>query len=101
MDMESAIIIYIVALLIIIIAHCLVVTEFANIAEEKGFARRRYWHFCFWLGFAGYLIVIALPNRKLTELSKVLSGLDVDSTASKTVAATPAPKAATNYLPEL
>lgn len=99
MEMGLAIIIYLVALMIIIVVHCLVVGEFANIAEEKGFERRRYWHFCFWLGFVGFLIVIALPNRNLAALSKALSGLKVDSTESKTTAS--AQRAAANYLPEL
>ncbi|MEG0638723.1 MAG: hypothetical protein RR824_01710 [Clostridia bacterium] len=52
-----------------------IASEFANIAEEKGYESRRYWHFCFWLSIVGYLIVIALPDRKLAELSKALTDL--------------------------
>jgi len=99
MEIRLAIILYLVALIIIIVVHCLVVGEFASIAEEKGFERRRYWHFCFWLGFIGYLIVVALPNRKLTELSKALTDLKVESAGNKTTAS--AKKPAANYLPEL
>lgn len=99
MEMGLAIIIYLVALIIILVVHCLIVGEFSNIAEEKGFERRRYWAFRFWLGFIGYLIVIALPNRKLAELSKALADLKADSTESKTSAS--AQRAVANYLPEL
>lgn len=99
MEMGLAIILYLVGLVILIVINSLIAGEFANIAAEKGFERRRYWHFCFWLGFVGYLIVIALPNRNLTELCRVLSGMKVGSAESKTTVS--APRAAANYLPEL
>lgn len=99
MDMGLAIILYLVGLVILIVINSLIAGEFANIAAEKGFERRRYWHFCFWLGFVGYFIVIALPNRKLAELSKALTDLKVESAGSKTTAS--AKKPAANYLPEL
>ena len=99
MEMGLAIILYLVGLVILIVINSLIAGEFANIAEEEGFERRRYWHFCFWLGFIGYLIVIALPNRKLAELSKALADLKIESVDSKT--AVSAKKPAANYLPEL
>lgn len=39
---------------------------FSEAAEDKGygnFADRKYFWICFWLGFIGYLLVIALPDR--------------------------------------
>ena len=99
MEAGLGIILYLVGMAILIVINFLIAGEFANIAEEKGFERRRYWHFCFWLGFIGYLIVVALPNRKLTELSKALTDLKVESAGSKTTAS--AKKPAANYLPEL
>ncbi|MEG0048507.1 MAG: hypothetical protein RR865_05040, partial [Clostridia bacterium] len=71
----TLILVWVVGLAIFLVINVLIAGEFANIAEEKGFERRRYWHFCFWLSFVGYLIVIALPNRKLAELSKALTEL--------------------------
>ena len=35
--------------------------DFANIAEKKGYSRKRYWWICFITGFIGFLLVIALP----------------------------------------
>lgn len=37
--------------------------EFGRIAADKGYSDRRYFHFCFWLGLVGMLMVIALPDR--------------------------------------
>lgn len=37
--------------------------EFSLIADEKGYDGHRYFHFCFWLGLIGILMVVALPDR--------------------------------------
>jgi hypothetical protein len=39
--------------------------EFEKIAKEKG--HQGYFWWCFWLGFIGYCMVIALPDRNLAE----------------------------------
>ena len=39
---------------------------FSEAAEDKGYdnyVNRKYFWICFWLGFIGYLLVIALPDR--------------------------------------
>ncbi|MEF9879718.1 MAG: hypothetical protein RSE58_08740 [Clostridia bacterium] len=95
----TLILVWVVGLAIFLVINVLIAGEFANIAEEKGFERRRYWHFCFWLSFVGYLIVIALPNRKLAELSKALTDLKAEAGDSGIAAATQQPEV--NYLPEL
>ena len=41
-----------------------VAKQFAQVALEKGHTGKRYFHLCFWLGMVGYLLVIALPDRK-------------------------------------
>ena len=38
--------------------------SFYNIACEKGHYQRKYFHFCFWLGVAGWIMVAALPDRR-------------------------------------
>ena len=37
---------------------------FYEVACEKGFENRKYYWIPFFLGLAGYLLVIALPDRK-------------------------------------
>ena len=41
----------------------LIAKNFYMIAQQKGYAEGKYFHFCFWLGLVGYLMVIALPDR--------------------------------------
>ena len=51
--------------------------EISNVAENKGYPKRRYFHICFWLGPLGYLIVIALPDLKARELQQqILAALE-------------------------
>ena len=57
-----------VGLIINIIASC----EFRDIAAEKGFDGKKYFWYCFWLGFIGYLMVIALPDRKIPQKSIIV-----------------------------
>lgn len=65
MDIEAPFII-LIALAIaaaLIYVWYLICREFSLIASEKGWNDRRYFHFCFWLGLVGILMVIALPDR--------------------------------------
>lgn len=53
-----------------VVAICIsafLASEMSNIAEQKGYEQRRYFHICFWLGLFGFLIVIALPDKVLLE----------------------------------
>lgn len=38
--------------------------EFRDIAELKGHDGGKYFWWCFWTGFIGWAMVIALPDRK-------------------------------------
>lgn len=42
----------------------LVSTEFARIAADKGYPDRHYFHYCFWLGLVGILMIVAMPDKK-------------------------------------
>lgn len=57
------VIVYIVvAIAYFILNHYLAVC-FAEAAEAKGHREPKYFWLCFWLGFIGYLLVIALPDH--------------------------------------
>lgn len=45
----------------------LIATQFYKIAKEKGHDSVTYYRFAFWLSIVGYLMVIALPDRKHEE----------------------------------
>lgn len=53
--------IFIVAIILII--DWLVAKQFDEIAKMKGYPERKYLWWCFWLGIAGWLMVVALPDR--------------------------------------
>ena len=35
----------------------------ARIAADKGYPERKWFHYCFWLGIAGFLMVCAMPDK--------------------------------------
>lgn len=88
MDIEAPFIILfaLVAAAALLYVWYLACREFAFIASEKGWSERRYFHFCFWLGLVGLLMVIALPDR----------GNDDDSASQPTPASRPAQAATVN-----
>lgn len=58
--MEIFIVILAVVLLFV---DYLVAGAFYDIAKMKGYNSRKYYWYCFFTGIAGYLMVIALPNK--------------------------------------
>lgn len=35
----------------------------AQIAADKGYTEKKWFHYCFWLGLAGFLMVCAMPDK--------------------------------------
>ena len=58
---------YLLILAVAILIDYIIANAFYNIACEKGFKDRKYFWYSFLLSFAGYLMVIALPDRKSTS----------------------------------
>lgn len=59
----SVILSILISVLIWVVISSLIANQFYEIAKMKGYSESKYWHFCFWLGMPGYLIVIALPDK--------------------------------------
>lgn len=36
----------------------------ARIAADKGYTSRKWFHYCFWLGLVGFLMVCAMPDKR-------------------------------------
>ena len=66
MDIEAPFIVIIVLVVSIALLYAwyLACREFGRIADAKGWAGSYYFHFCFWMGLVGMLMVVALPDRK-------------------------------------
>ena len=58
--------------IVLLIADYFIATEFAQIAEMKGYYDRRYFWFTFLFGIAGMLMVVALPlkDNKTTQYTE-------------------------------
>ena len=52
-----------------IVIWVLICKEFRNVAECKGFSEEKYFWLPFWLGVIGILLVIALPDRGVQNVS--------------------------------
>lgn len=53
--------------LTIYMGYCLA-KEFSHVAELKGYPDKKYFWIAFLVPFAGYLLIIALPDRKTVSL---------------------------------
>lgn len=73
MDEEIIIVFCVLAYLIYLCVDVATAISFADIAAEKGHNRKTYFWRCFGFGvsvvfsFVGYLMVVALPDRKLQD----------------------------------
>lgn len=54
---------YLVILVAALFLNYFMAEWFYEVAEAKGYYERKYFHIAFWFGIAGYLLVIALPDR--------------------------------------
>lgn len=56
---------YILGVIIALVISAIIAACFADVAREKGFEESHYFWLCFIFGIAGYLLVVALPDRKI------------------------------------
>ena len=60
---------------VIIAINYAIANKMRDIAFSKGYNDNFSFHLCFWLGYIGYLYVIALPNRIQMENQKKIISL--------------------------
>lgn len=61
------IILILILIAVVLAIQFFIATEFYNVANEKGYDSKKYLWIPFLFGIVGYLLVIALPNKKNTE----------------------------------
>ena len=89
----------VLALLAVLILQYFIARQFEEVAAEKGYYDSKYFHFCFWLSFVGYLLVIALPDRKNNHQPDIQTSGSTGSDHSQTTQTTSAAKAKPIYPP--
>ena len=55
---------YILGFIIAIVVDVIIARAFADVAEDKGHTESKYFWMCVLFGIPGYLLVIALPDRR-------------------------------------
>lgn len=63
----------ILILAIILVIDWFAAKQFHEIAKMKGHPERKYLWWCFWLGMIGWLMVVALPDRRNTPSNTAIS----------------------------
>ena len=63
----------IIGVIVSLLVSFLVANEFYKIAAEKGFDEKKYLWLSFFFGLAGYLLVIALPDRKNSRRKYIIT----------------------------
>lgn len=62
MSFEGVIAIYIIILIVALILNGVLASNASDIANHKGYEKRKWFHMCFWLGPLSYIIIAAMPD---------------------------------------
>lgn len=62
MSFEGVIAIYITILIVALILNGVLASNASDIANHKGYEKRKWFHMCFWLGPLSYIIIAAMPD---------------------------------------
>ena len=65
MSSGGVIAIYIVVLIIVLILNGLLASNASDMANDKGYEKRKWFHMCFWLGPLSYIIIAAMPDQPM------------------------------------
>lgn len=82
-------IIVLIVLGVFLALNGLLASKASDMAQDKGYEKRTWFHMCFWLGPISYIIVAAMPDRvmqqKLDKTNKLLEDmLNVQKTSTAT-----------------
>lgn len=58
-----ALVVMLVVLIIALVIWFKICKNMSRIAADKGYTERRWFHYCFWLGMVGFLMIIAMPDK--------------------------------------
>ena len=105
MSSGGIIFLYIVIAVVILILNGVLASNASNMANDKGYEKRKWFHMCFWLGPIAYIIVAAMPDLEMrknqVETNKLLTRM-LESNKSMPKQQEQKPKEdLSSYLPDL
>lgn len=91
MSSDGVIAVYILILFVLLSLNGFLASNASDIANDKGYEKRKWFHMCFWLGPISYIIIAAMPDQtmrsKQDETNKLLDQMikTLNTTAEKQV----------------
>lgn len=67
MSNDGIIALYVVLIILYFIFNGILASNASDIAQEKGYEKRKWFHMCFWLGPVAFIIVAAMPDKVMRE----------------------------------
>lgn len=80
-DMIGIVFLWLLIVTALLAIHGFLASQASNIAEEKGYEKKKWFHMCFWLSLPSYLLVIAMPDRKIRKQNEEMIRLQEEMVA--------------------
>lgn len=61
---------WIVILVAVLCINGYLASNASNMANDKGYEKRKWFHMCFWLGPISYVIVASMPDRRMQKIGE-------------------------------
>ena len=105
MSSGGVIAVSIIALIVVLCLNGLLSSNASDMANDKGYEKRKWFHMCFWLGPISYIIVAAMPDKvmqsKVDQTNKLLGDLLTAQKASPVAQEHAQQADVSTFLPEL
>ena len=76
MSSGGVIAIYIIIIIVLLCINGYLASNASDMANDKGYEKRKWFHMCFWLGPISYIIIASMPDQamraKQDETNKLL-----------------------------
>lgn len=70
MSSGAVVILYIVILVVALCINGYLASNASDMANDKGYEKRKWFHMCFWLGPISYIIIAAMPDRQMRTVAE-------------------------------
>lgn len=75
MSLGAVVFLYIVIIVVLLCLNGYLASNASDIASDKGYEKRKWFHMCFWLGPISYIIIAAMPDRQMRSITENMINL--------------------------